>query len=815
MLKQGQYNAIIYSVLKQRGFRRIECMEKRVIIIGIWMSWSIAVYAEYIGLKSGHDGNLCVATNWLGDVLPTGANSLTGLVTEAGMPADGPFRVPANLYDFSLLQSGGRCASSGELNLRGGVTNAMVTVPGRTAWEICDTESDPAVHTNLHVATNLVIWSHMGGEIELTLTAGRIEVGGSFRMVASSKGVLNIKDGVFCSQQFRAHSGILNMLSGGTAEVSLGRLESPERNVVFNFEAGSRGSITLAQTDTGEPFTTNDWQSLAAAGKLTVNGVTAGLEHFVFSNGGNTIQHSGALPGLSVINGKLYKDGAVYRGIGVNYCDLFNAMLDFPEYAGQTEYRTIAGLRFLGEQGVSFVRFWACGFWPVDWNLYFSDKAEWFNRLDMIVSTAEEAGVGLIPCLFWRSETYPNLVNEYRDQWANPDSQVRQFMTNYVAEVVERYKDSQAIWGWEFCNELNNQCDLPNWTNGLGKEIPAMGVGGISVEVNVRNRMTYAIAEAAFNAFAEAVRKHDSHRVISTGNSRPRPSAWHNRVETNWITDTYSQAQEAFRWMAPTSSISMASFHVYPYSMSDPGVEPTYAGTTGVSSILLRYREFCDSQKQIMFVGEYSSFYDGQGAAPENERTEETALLEAIVNSGADLAAYWVFDRGLPWVRTEIGTIRATNEYRGVLDLILEYDAKMRGEPFQSPTGVPREWFTRFGLEPDGWQTWAAVEAQDLNGNGMPLWQDYLTGIHPVNASAPFAITDFARMPDGRPYLEWMGGTNGIMTPYRIQSTTNLTAPGSWQTIGSKSRQEGINIWYGSNSVNGVASFFRVKADAE
>ena len=34
-------------------------------------------------------------------------------------------------------------------------------------------------------------------------------------------------------------------------------------------------------------------------------------------------------------------------------------------------------------------------------------------------------------------------------------------MRRYTEEVVRRYKDSPAIWGWEFGNEYNLAADLP------------------------------------------------------------------------------------------------------------------------------------------------------------------------------------------------------------------------------------------------------------------------------------------------------------------------------------------------------------------
>ena len=242
--------------------------------------------------------------------------------------------------------------------------------------------------------------------------------------------------------------------------------------------------------------------------------------------------------GITVKDGRLYKDGRIYRDIGVNYCDLFQDMIHHPE-----EQRTLKGLRFLGEKGIPFVRFWCCGFWPSDWDLYSRDKGEWFRRMDMVVRTAEEAGVGLIPSLFWRTETYPDLFNEYQDQWASPESECRTFMANYVKEVVTRYVSSPAIWGWEFANELNLSCDLPNGMEFLGQKIPSLKV---NLEKHERNLMTYEIASAAWEAFAAEVRKYDPYRFITTGNSHPRESAWHNATEKSWTRDNREQAFQVY-----------------------------------------------------------------------------------------------------------------------------------------------------------------------------------------------------------------------------------------------------------------------------
>ena len=373
-------------------------------------------------------------------------------------------------------------------------------------------------------------------------------------------------------------------------------------------------------------------------------------------------------PGLTVRDGRLYRHGRPYRGIGVNYCDLFQDMIHHPE-----EQRTPKGLRFLGEKRVPFVRFWSCGFWPSDWDLYFQDKDEWFRRMDRVVKTAEEAGVGLIPSMFWRTQTYPDLFDEYQDEWANPESKTRQFMATYVREVVTRYKDSPAIWGWEFANELNLSCDLPNGMNFLGKKIPHLKV---NLEKHERNLMTYKIAEVAWKAFAAEVRKYDPYRLITTGNSRPRECSWHNATEKSWTHDNKEQASEVFQWMNPPP-VNVVSAHFYPKHDK----EPMYGGATGIEGVLALWKELSSTLGQPLFVGEFSaSAHDkGETLTMEQFRALETRILDAFLKTEVDLAAYWVFDYTKD--RKGPGLVRANNEYAWVIDQIVEYNRRMQRNP--------------------------------------------------------------------------------------------------------------------------------------
>ena len=372
-------------------------------------------------------------------------------------------------------------------------------------------------------------------------------------------------------------------------------------------------------------------------------------------------------PGLTVRDGRLYRNGRVYRGIGVNYCDLFQELIHNPD-----DQRTLEGLRFLGSKGIPFVRFWCCGFWPSDWDLYFEDREEWFRRLDLVVSTAEEAGVGLIPTLFWRAHTYPDVVDEYMQDWGDPDSKTRGFMRTYVEEVVTRYKSSPAIWGWEFANELNLSCDLPNGMEFLGQRIPALKV---DLAKDERNLMTHEIAEAVYVAFAEEVRRYDAHRFITTGNSSPRGCAYHigRKLEPVWGQDTREQAFEAFGWFAPdpTDVVSVHSYGDLPDKM-------TYAEGKGMEQNLATLKEFARKLNKPLFLGEFAGLAPDKTELAPRFREYQTAYLDTILKEGVDLAAYWVFDYTRD--REGLGLVRRDNEWAWVVDQIAEYNERIARE---------------------------------------------------------------------------------------------------------------------------------------
>ncbi len=321
-------------------------------------------------------------------------------------------------------------------------------------------------------------------------------------------------------------------------------------------------------------------------------------------------------PGLTVENGVLLRGGKPYRGIGVNFFDAFYRTL---KDASQTNYDE--GFRTLAQNGIPFARINGGSFWPAEMKLYVTNRAEYFRRFDGVVRSAEKHGIGLIPSFFWWYACVPDLVGEPCDQWGNPKSRTHAFMRDYVRDVVTRYKDSPALWGWEFGNEFNLIANLPNAREHRPSVVPTLGTPAQRTE---RDELTYEMVRTAYAAFAREVRRYDPHRVVLTGDAILRDSAWHNWKENNWKKDSPEQFGEMLAASNP-DPINLVSVHIYGEAVAQ--LTNALAAARGLN--------------KPVFVGEFGA--NGSRAASETKFRE---LLASIETNSVPLAAVWVFDYG-------------------------------------------------------------------------------------------------------------------------------------------------------------------------
>ena len=312
--------------------------------------------------------------------------------------------------------------------------------------------------------------------------------------------------------------------------------------------------------------------------------------------------------GLTVL-----RDGRPYRAIGVNYFDCF---LRFLREEEDTAFE--AGFATLERYRIPFARFCATGFTPRDMRLYQDDREEYFRRLDAVVEAAEDHGVGLIPSLFWRYTCVPELVGEPASAWGDVHSKTHAWMRRYTREVVARYVNSPALWMWEMGNEYGLKVLLPP------RPQPAPGEGKTvkSWDRPAHEVLRYEEMRTAFREFAREVRKLDPFRPICTGESVPRPFAWHQERENTWEQDTREQFDEVLA-LAHPDPINVVSVHLYQ------------------NRDLERLEWILDGARKIgkpVFVGEFGALGFDQ-----DTRRHFQNLLNTWVHSEVALAALWVF----------------------------------------------------------------------------------------------------------------------------------------------------------------------------
>lgn len=350
-------------------------------------------------------------------------------------------------------------------------------------------------------------------------------------------------------------------------------------------------------------------------------------------------------PGLTVSpDGVLLYQGQPYRGVGVNYYNAFNRVL-----MSAPTLTYVQGFETLKTYGLSVARFDLSGFWPKYLKLYRDNPTEYFRRLDGVVASAEQNGVGLVPSFFWTVFAVPDLVGETCNQWGVSNSLTRQFMRQFTQDVVTRYRASPAILAWEFGNEWNLELDRPD---PLFRLPPVSTGSGTPATRSAADALTTPIVRPAMIEFAELVRTLDATRPLSTGNALLLPYQWHLYQGimgllppgvSPWTTDNAEQIAEILAVLNP-DPYNLISMHIYEDFSS-------------------AYYSTSQQLKKPIFVGEFG--------VPGEGETVKAAFKDrfARVNAISDFSAIWVFDYQ---VKDTNWYVNATSPRSWVLDVITD-----------------------------------------------------------------------------------------------------------------------------------------------
>lgn len=346
------------------------------------------------------------------------------------------------------------------------------------------------------------------------------------------------------------------------------------------------------------------------------------------------LQEVSAEASISVdTNGNLLKDGKPYQAIGVNYFSSFYRTILNP-----TDKSYKQGFAQLSKYNIPFARVMLGGFWPNELKLYRDNPELYFKLLDEYLKSAEENNIGIIASLNWNAASAADIVGEPASYVGIQNSKTQKFIVKYAKDVLKRYSNNKTVWIWEFGNELMLNADLPN--SKLFR--PATDASkGTPLFRNPLDELASKDAVSAFNVFANEVLAIKPDALLSTGNSLPRPYAWHNTNNKNslkqWDSDTPEQFCQVLLRDNP-AAYKIVSIHVY------PNKRDAYFGgiLNDYDTVIKKANDCSKNAHKALFIGEFGVNTELWG---DNQSKEEfMKILEAIKNNKVPLAAVWVFD---------------------------------------------------------------------------------------------------------------------------------------------------------------------------
>lgn len=255
--------------------------------------------------------------------------------------------------------------------------------------------------------------------------------------------------------------------------------------------------------------------------------------------------------GIQVVQGDtpyMTLAGQHFYAAGINCYELFNLSVSSTMNTASME----AAVNIIAKERVPVVRFSASLYHASQMHYYFDRKDEYFANLKKLAELCDEAGILLIPSIFWQIATMPEYYGEEIAAWGDTESKTYKFMEQYTEEVVNLLKDHKCIAAWEFGNEFNLAADIAiaGWP-----DIPASSIG------------------RALKGFSDIVKELDPQgRMIASGHAVMRNAQWHLANQKNWNTDSFAQYVEMTGIMTPSPMQGMSE-HIYedPRAFSDFG----------------------------------------------------------------------------------------------------------------------------------------------------------------------------------------------------------------------------------------------------
>jgi hypothetical protein len=238
------------------------------------------------------------------------------------------------------------------------------------------------------------------------------------------------------------------------------------------------------------------------------------------------------LRGLTVSDGQLLRDGVRFRNIGLNYGGAIQRIYSQPSatacaYTPSAEQDAMLDVAEACKAKV--LRIKATPYWPAQWRYGVNggvagvaatsgDRAAHYAQLDAFIAKCRARGIGVILNLFFRHASVADLAGQtVRTGWLTGGSATRTYAQAVTQEIVTRYLAEDAVYGYEFSNELNHYNDAADAALGT---FPG-------VNTTYGSQASYSAANTAFNGnelsdllawWYGVVRAIDNQRIVLTGN---------------------------------------------------------------------------------------------------------------------------------------------------------------------------------------------------------------------------------------------------------------------------------------------------------
>ena len=381
--------------------------------------------------------------------------------------------------------------------------------------------------------------------------------------------------------------------------------------------------------------------------------------------------------GLNVSGTGFTRGGQPWRGIGINHFALFLNELQDMGVGGIGGYS--ADMTAIKQTwGLPFIRFAVGPYDRTSWNALFrTNKSAFYAKLDAIVAKAEALGVGLMPVLLWDvlgfcQMTYDRYGTEdLPPKLADKSSNLWAMFSEYVSEVVTRYRSSPAIWAWCLGNEIANKLGpeyysgwIPDGSTAAWMNWGTRPGGGTYPAGSFMSMRQWT--DWTSNA-VQLINNLDGYgRYVSSGTPIGNSFAVGAQTANTLTADTLAQWQNAaynLPWVVyEDQSFPIICRHIYPLTTGD-AMFFNGAQKTGPEVVAL-CKAWADSVNRPFVLEEFGATCHGDtvdqvtpqdGVSIAAEATNWTAMLNSVMTNNIQVSAAWNyggnFSGGSAWMK--------------------------------------------------------------------------------------------------------------------------------------------------------------------